>query len=494
MTILSDNEPFPEKVGPYPIQRRLGRGAMAEVFEGYDSDHSRRIAIKVLSEDLASDKDAIQRIERESRILELIHNPHVVHLYGHGRAEDGRPYLVFELVAGHTLAEIIDDHHQPDWATGLKWMHQAAEALDEAWKNHVIHRDIKPGNMIIDAHGNLRLLDFGLAKALHATDDDSKRRILLGTPRYISPEMGLGQSLDYRADMYSLGATFYHYFVGQAPFDAPSLMALVMAHANQPLLPPHSIDPNLPHDICDILEKLLQKEPARRYQDYGDLIADLREARLALISKNGAFEPSNEFNPVEQGTPSLADPRVASVSSPQRKIELRSFEARSEVTGLPSPRNSHQSLAWILFALAAVTMLVVFMLIQQGMSDGKRVTDKRQGISMPKIRLLEPLNAPKVRAAELLPENRDRMQRIMSVIIRYEIQHGQLPASLDQLISLDLASDELVLDAWGNRFDYDNTTGNLLSSGADGEAETRDDFVMDLNLKFAAQSDDFPTN
>lgn len=479
---------FPDRIGPYSIQRRLGAGAMAEVFEGWDAEHNRSVAIKVLSEDLASDKDALQRIERESKILELIRNPHVAQLLADGRTDEGRPYLVFELIHGHTLADTIRDRNAPDWAMGLKWMTQAAEALDEAWKNHIIHRDIKPGNMMIDHNGDLKLLDFGLAKAVYAQDDDSKRLRVLGTPRYISPEIGLGQSLDYRADMYSLGATFYHLFLRQAPFDAPSLMALVMAHANMPLPRPHTIDPELPHDICDILEKLLEKDPGRRYQDYADLISDLREARLALIARQNDLNADSPFYPAEQGDPNLADPRSDAASSPRKPILLKPFEARPEVANLPPQASPFRTLAWIFVAAGAVTMILVLLFIQQGGGSGPKF--KAPSLSMPKIKLLEPLNHPRVNQTELRLANRDRMERIMSIIIRYEIQNNRLPESLEQLVRSDLASDELIRDAWEHTFAYDPLTGDLRSAGGDGERGTADDFLLNTELRFMQEPDE----
>lgn len=490
MTLSSEQPDVPEKIGPYPIQRRLGTGAMAEVFEGWDAEFNRSVAIKVLSQDLASDRDALQRIERESKILELMQNPHVAQLLADGRTDEGRPYLVFELIHGHTLADIIRDRNPADWAAGLKWMAQAAEALDEAWKNHIIHRDIKPGNMMIDHNGNLKLLDFGLAKAIHANVDESQKIKILGTPRYIPPEIGLGQSLDFRADMYSLGATFYHLFLRQAPFDAPSLMSLVMAHASMPLPRPHTIDPELPHDICDILEKLLEKDPARRYQDYADLISDLREARLALLARQNEFKSGDSFYPAEHGNPELAALGFETDPAHPSAIKLKPLEARPEVANLPLANSPYRNMAWFFLIAGAITMVLVLIFIQQG--GGGPVKFTAPSLSMPKIKLLEPLSQPRVNQTKMQMDNRDRMERVMSIIIRYEIENGRYPSSLSQLIAEDIASEELILDAWGNSFGYDSVTGELDSAGADGQSGTRDDFKLDADLRFKQEPDEIP--
>ncbi|MBI1784079.1 protein kinase [Candidatus Sumerlaeota bacterium] len=487
--------PIPEKIGRFTIQRKIGRGAMSEVYEGYDEQHSRRVAVKLLSADLAADADALKRIEREARILEMIRHPHVTQLYEFGKSESGRPFLVFELVSGRSLQVIIEERMPVAWETGLTWMLHAAEALDEAWKNHVIHRDIKPGNVMIDDEGKARLVDFGLAKAIYQEKDKSHEKIVLGTPRYMSPEMGLGQSLDFRADMYSLGATFYHLFAGQAPFDAETLMGLVMKHSQAPLTPPKSIEPNLPDDINDILCHLMEKDPAKRYQSYSDLISDLTEARLALMAR--AKPAEDHFDPATGGNPALADPRLwQSAETPLpgtqaakgRPIALGPMKPRPDVASLPvsarTDRVTVSLIAAIFFVLGLAALRIYFTKENKLEPQAPKQSSGWLARKISSIKPLDRVEHPKIKSEEMIEENKDRMQRVMSMIIRFHLSNNQYPENLEKLEKTGLASDPLLRDAWGNRFGYNPSDLTITSAGADGIEGNEDDYVMNSSLKF----------
>ncbi len=504
--MTSTSQPPSGRIGQYVIERPLGQGATSLVFEALDEKFGRMVALKVLDEDLAHDPDAVKRIEREVAILEKIRHPNVARLYDFGRLPDGRPYLVFELIHGITLASVIESGARVDPEIGLTWMREAAEALEEAWKHHVIHRDIKPGNMMIDHDGRLKLLDFGLAKAVHEPRDAEKTnpKALLGTPRYMSPEMAQGRSLDYRADMYSLGATFYHLFLRQSPFDAESLMGIVMKHVQAPLPVPHNVDPNLPHDISDILVRLLAKDPAQRYHDYHDLISDLREAKLALKSHGSrvlAEDPG--FDPMTEGDPSLADPRLGgsdpawgassapAQSSAPPPIELGPMQARLSVMDIKIKEPEASATARVLLISAALFLVLgVGIFVYVNFIAPPPSEEAELGWlsrTLGSLKIFGGTNVPRAEADRLDDETRERMQTVMSVLNVYEHQHGEWPTTLGQLVEEGLVEEDVLLDAWDNRFIFNRTAKTLRSSGANGVEGDEDDFLMNASGKFISE-------
>lgn len=458
----------PTKIGPYTLRARLGEGAMSSVYEGIDPATGDPVAIKVIEADPASDPDAAERFEREARALEKITHPGVARLRGAGRMEDGRLYLVFDLVRGPTLQEVIERADQPEYLTVLCWMIQATDALDEAWKHHIIHRDLKPGNMMVDESGKLRIVDFGLAKAIHADPGITPNRMLLGTPRYMSPEMSLGQSQDFRSDMYSLGATFYHLATGQPPFDAPTPAAMMLKHAQAQLPSPQSVEPKLPHDLAAILTRLLAKDPQRRYSSYFDLASDLREASLALKATVRPHDPTLRLDrPAEQ--PPLdrrGDPPGSSTLAPSAET--------SKDLG---------STAKTLLALFLIGMGIVTVLHFESKREPGASGDGRSRAFI--LNLLRGEKGRKIEAEHLEATNRERMAGLMSAIVQYEVARGVAPRRLEDLRTYGIASGQnLFTDPWGNRYEYRLIERTLLSMGADGQAGTEDDYLLNSGMEF----------
>lgn len=542
------NDSAPEQIGEYKIVGRIGSGAMSVVYEGVNPATSQSVAIKVLDPALLSDADAIKRIEREARALDKIRHPNVAQLMGYGRMPEGSPYLVFELVVGHTLAELIEMRMPVDSLAALAWLEEASLALCEAWKHKIIHRDIKPGNMMVQGDGQLKMVDFGLAKALFEDVDHTQENSVLGTPRYMSPEMSLGQSLDFRADMYSLGATFYHLLVGQSPFDAATAAQMMMKHANSPLPTPRSIEPRIPPDIESILMRLLAKDAGGRYESYEDLCAAIREARLAIESReaaaaaaggadDSAFEgdPSSldpafgigaTSNPSAPGAgplaeddteraftgdPSLLDPvaraaagpgeaGVGAISNsaaplgsetPQRTggpidDDERRERAMKIDLGPPAPRAS-------MFARATVVLAIV--LIGAGayyamQNRAGRAADRGGlhgvgGWLDAKINgFLASPRATQKSAEDARIETMEIMEVAMSAILRYEVDSARIARRMDEVVAGGYLPAEAASDAWGKALRFQALTGTLRSSGQDGTLGTADDFVIDNTLNF----------
>ncbi|MBI4881021.1 MAG: protein kinase [Planctomycetes bacterium] len=261
-------------VGPYRVVKRVGRGGMGSVYEALDERAGTRVALKVLSPELAQREDFVARFHRESRVLARMSDPRIAKVFFNGAAE-GLPFFAMEFIDGRNLEEILQDEGPLDPQQAVHFMAEAAVGLAAAVDHGLIHRDVKPTNLLIDGEGRLRIVDFGLAKTVDSESRLTVTGAVIGTPFYLSPEQGLGKPVDQRSDIYSLGATFYHLLGGRPPFDAESPVSIIMKHVNEPPEPLTERNARVPEPLARVVMRCIAKDPRRRYQDYDELIDDL---------------------------------------------------------------------------------------------------------------------------------------------------------------------------------------------------------------------------
>jgi tRNA A-37 threonylcarbamoyl transferase component Bud32 len=276
------------KLGQYQLLRRLGGGGMGEVYLGEHMLLRRSCAIKLIRPDQAGDPVNLSRFEREVKAMATLTHWNTVEIYDYGHAEDGTFYYVMEYLPGMTLQDLVDRHGPLPPARTVHFLRQICAGLQEAHAIGLIHRDIKPRNVIACQRGGVadvvKLLDFGLVQSV-GLDKDSKLTIqgtILGSPPYISPEQALGKNqIDARTDIYSVGALAYFLLTGQPPFPRDTAMEMLVAHVHENVTPLTEFRPELPHDLQEVVLRCLQKNPDNRFQDIDSLDRALGECGCA---------------------------------------------------------------------------------------------------------------------------------------------------------------------------------------------------------------------
>jgi eukaryotic-like serine/threonine-protein kinase len=259
--------------GRYAVRRSIGHGGMAQVYEGEDTVLNRTVAIKVLAPQYARDEGFVQRFRREAQAAAKMNHPGIVSVYDTG-SDDTVHYIVMEYVQGRTLAEVLSQEGRLQPERAAEVARAVATALSFAHQNGIVHRDVKPGNIMISSTGEVKVMDFGIARAM-STDSLTHTATVLGTASYLSPEQAQGEPLDARTDIYSLGCVLYEMLTGQPPFSGETPVAVAYKHVREEPTLPSVIAPEVPHDLEAVAMKAMAKNPANRYSSAEEMAEDL---------------------------------------------------------------------------------------------------------------------------------------------------------------------------------------------------------------------------
>ena len=284
-----------QQLGHYDIVAELGRGGMGVVYKGYETSLNRYVAIKVLADSLAHDESVKERFLREARSMAALNDPHIIQIYFIGD-DAGQTYFVMEFVDGESLGSLLKRETKLKPEQAAKIIHQTALGLSTAHDKGVIHRDIKPGNLMITSRGSVKIADFGIALT---TQDFSKKLTstgeFVGTPGYLSPEVCLGKPVDQRSDIFSLGIVLFECLAGRMPFTDESPLGLMLEVVKAEIPDVRTLNAEVDPELSRILGKMITKEPAERYQSCQELVEDL--GKHPLVAKGGPITIQTKMSP-----------------------------------------------------------------------------------------------------------------------------------------------------------------------------------------------------
>src|ERR687891_1568429 len=292
----------------YDVGRTLGSGGMGEVYLARDRVLGRDVALKVLRTQYAGDSEFAERFKREAMSAASLSHPNIIQVYDRGKTEEGASYIAMEYVPGGTLKERISREGPLEAADAAGLGAQVAEALGAAHDKGMVHRDIKPQNVLLAARGGAKVADFGIARA-GSSATISRTGAVMGTAGYMSPEQALGKPATPKSDLYSLGVVLYEALTGELPFTADNPIAVSMKHVTEPLCPPRALDATIPEGMNALVTKLLAKDPEDRYADADELADDLWRVNRGL--EPVAAGVGRKQGPSTQRT-ALASPNITS--------------------------------------------------------------------------------------------------------------------------------------------------------------------------------------
>jgi eukaryotic-like serine/threonine-protein kinase len=322
----------------YEIDEPLGRGGMAQVFRATDRVLGRPVAVKVLDRKYKDDAKFVTRFRREAQSAAGINHPNVVSVYDTG-SEDGLHYIVMEYVDGDTLADLLRREGPLTPGRAVAIGEPVARALEAAHEKGMVHRDVKPGNIMVDRSGTVKVVDFGIARAA-ADDTLTQTGTVLGTAAYLSPEQAQGETVDARSDVYSLGCVLYEMLTGRPPFTAESTLAVAYKHVREDPVPPSQLNPDVPPELDAVAMTALAKDPAARYPSGGAM----REALSAAAT--GEMPAAVGVAPTEP----LAGGDTAVITQP------------ATVPATVPPEERRGAPGWLPWAVIAVIVLALLVL------------------------------------------------------------------------------------------------------------------------------------
>jgi eukaryotic-like serine/threonine-protein kinase len=301
----------------FRLEEQIGSGGMSTVYRAFDPTLERWVAIKLMHRDISHDPDQLERFRREARTVARLNHPHVVTVIDAGE-DDGTPYIVFEYVEGETLKERIRRLGRLSVPEAVAYAIEIGRALSAAHAQRLVHRDVKPQNVLVDLEGRAKVTDFGIARSLEMAGLTAPGRVL-GTTDYVSPEQALGHEVTEQSDVYSLGVLLYEMLAGEVPFKADTEVGVAMKHVQQPLPDVQRRRPEISATLASVIERATAKDTDQRYETVDEMVHDLEE--VLAIEAARAGDTTGEATSVLRGLPGdTAELAPARLRHPRRVL------------------------------------------------------------------------------------------------------------------------------------------------------------------------------
>jgi serine/threonine protein kinase len=462
------------RYGVYRIETLVGSGAMGHVFKAYDEPLERFVAIKILSKKLSSSPAFVERFRREAKVLAAINHPGIAFIYSFGE-EEGEHYFAIQWCPNGSVADLIRKKQRIDIVPTIDIILQSARALEAASKKGVVHRDIKPSNILFDENQQVKIVDFGLAFSEKMNVRITQVQELLGTPSFMAPEQAQNASVDHRADIYSLGITFFYMLYGKLPFTAASAIEMVIKHASQTFPDYEGLDSQVPRQAYDIIRRMTGKNPDDRYPDYATLIQDLEKLRNDLLSQ--------ALWKLPKATQIAAVPSIKS----QSLFELFTTLYSESHTGVLTVRWASLQKRFllregeiILFESSQPDESIWHSMIQKGLLQKEELPPKSEDMESSLNRFL--LNRS-ITLADFKSTYRDLMKVALMQVFFWPVFEGEFAeATIEQEAFASIRITEVLLEAARNLVDFNviqkQLSGNFISRTAEFEQ-----LMSTLNLK-----------
>lgn len=358
--------------GRYRLQRLIATGGMGQVWEAVDNRLGRRVAVKVLKPEFSSDPEFIERFRAEARNTAMLNHPGIASVHDYGETEldgEGRTaFLVMELVNGEPLNSVLKRTGRLSLRHALDMLEQTGRALQVAHSSGLIHRDVKPGNIMITPTGQVKITDFGIAKAVDAAPV-TQTGMVMGTAQYIAPEQALGQDATAASDVYSLGVVGYEVLSGRRPFTGDGALTVAMKHIKEP---PPPLPAELPPNVRELIEITLAKNPGSRYRSGGPFA----DAVAAVRSGRRPTRPSQSLPPGRAAPSAIPSGQVTRVAAPvsARQTAVRRARPTTGNHRPPAPRRTftagQRALLWAAGVLGTLAIVIAVLIVVNAKSPG----------------------------------------------------------------------------------------------------------------------------
>ncbi|MEA5007877.1 Stk1 family PASTA domain-containing Ser/Thr kinase [Clostridium tyrobutyricum] len=483
----------------YEVLEKIGEGGMAIVYKGKDKLLNRNVAVKILKEEFSSDTEFVKKFKREATAAASLSNNHIVNIYDVGSDNDIN-YIIMEYVSGKTLKQVIKENGKLAPNKAVELSIQIVKALECAHKNNIIHRDIKPHNILVTDDGTAKVTDFGIAKASNSVTITNSNRIM-GSAHYFSPEQAKGSFVDFRTDIYSLGIVMYEMVTGRVPYDADSPVSVALKHIQEPVVPPKELDENIPDSLNKLILKAVEKEPIRRYQTMTAMLLDLNK-----IQNNQ--NPNIVDDDFEEDMTRIMDPAdvnnaISAANNQNDKNNDNDDDEEELEDSVPSKKNildPKKKRNILLAALAVLIVVIGFIVgynkIYSGVAEttvpnivGMKQSDAKSTVEAKKLKFVvagkENSDKPKGTVIKVLPKAGTKVK--VNSEVRVSISGGKKQLTVPNVVGTDLDTAKDIITKSGlnvgdisYKYSDNVSSGDVISQDPQSDSNVDDNSSIDL--------------